>query len=166
MTLWGSSLYLSQAYEQVLIKTPRTYYKTSSLWRAVCNVYNVLFLLRLSTCAFIESRWFQSVPRHTLHPCQSDPQRSPHQNCVWAYCHCQRQSMTCIWTRWKAAFSDNKGLWKRSSESEQREGECCCCCCCQPVSQSRPQVVQFTLSHFHMQEERCRLSEMKKRAGS
>lgn len=79
-----------------------------------------VFLLRLSTCSLIEGRWFQSVPRHSLHPCQSGLQRSSHQKCVRAYCHCQRQGMTCIWTRWRAAFSDNKGLW-RSSECEQRE---------------------------------------------
>lgn len=78
---------------------------------------------RLSTCPFIESRWFQPVPRHTLHPRQSDPQRSPHQNRVRAYRRRQTQSMTCIRTRPKAAFSDNKGLWRRSSECEGRERE-------------------------------------------
>lgn len=135
------------------------------LWNSRhCGVSFVMcvFLLRLSSCSFIEGRWLQSVPRHTLHPCQSDPQRGSHQDCVWAYGHCQRQGMTCIWTKWEAAFFDNKELWKRSSECEQRDR----CCCRQPVSQSRPQVVQFTLSHFPMQRERCRLSERKKRAGS
>lgn len=84
---------------------------------------SVIFLLRVSTCSFIEGRWLQSVPRHTLHPCQSSPQRSSHEICVRAYCRRQRQSMTWIWTGWKAAFSDNKGLWRRSSECEDRERE-------------------------------------------
>ncbi len=126
--------------------------------RGLLFVMPVLFFLRVSTCSFIEGRWFQSVPCHTLHPCQSDPQRSPHQNCVRANGRGQTQGVTRIWTRWKAAFSDNKRLWKRRSECEQKERDYCRC---QPVVHFRPQVVEFTMSHFSVQEERCRLSEMK-----
>lgn len=68
---------------------------TTRLHRGILFVTCGIFLLRVSTCSLTEGRWFQSVSRHTLHPCQSDPQRSSHQKCVWAYGHRQRQSMTC-----------------------------------------------------------------------
>lgn len=116
------------------------------------NVCNILFLPRLSTCSFIEGRWFQSVPQHTLHPCQSDPQRSSHQNCVRAYSPCQTQGMTCIWTRWKAAFSDNKGLWKRSSECEQRETAA--------VAASRSHSLDLKWSNLHWATSQCRREDV------
>lgn len=62
-------------------------WNSQSSQNAVYNVSPTFSFLRLSTCSLTEGRWFQSVPCHTLHPCQSDPQRSYHQNCVWAYNH-------------------------------------------------------------------------------
>lgn len=50
-----------------------------------------IFLFRVSTCSFIEGRWLQSVPCNAFHPCQSDPQRSSHQERVRAHCNGQRK---------------------------------------------------------------------------
>lgn len=51
-----------------------------------CHMHSLICVLcsflRLSTRSPPEGRWVQSVPCHTFYSCQSEPQRSSHQNCV------------------------------------------------------------------------------------
>lgn len=58
---------------------------------AFCILIITTFLFRVSTCSFTQGRWLQSVPCNAFHPCQSDPQRSSHQERVRAHCNGQRQ---------------------------------------------------------------------------
>lgn len=69
----------------------QTHTSISSCIMAFCILIITIFPFRVSTCSFIEGRWLQSVPRNAFHPCQSDPQRSSHQERVGAHRNGQRQ---------------------------------------------------------------------------
>lgn len=95
-TLWASSLCPSQACGQVLVhahtNTHTGINSRAALPTVACCILMITtFLFRLSTRSLIEGRWLQSVPRNAFHPCQSDPQRSSHQERVGAPCNSQRQ---------------------------------------------------------------------------
>lgn len=62
----------------------------------------------------------------------------------------------------KTAFLTTKGCANGALNVKKETAAAAAAASC---TQSQPQVVQFTLSHFRMQEERCRLSEMKKSVG-
>lgn len=82
-----------------------------------CNV----FLFRVSTCSLIEGRWLQSVPRNAFHPCQSDPQRSSHQERVRAHCNGQRQEALTRIRKWLHFPTTERGPLENLRRSEERK---------------------------------------------